>query len=85
MLLSTMTKLPNYPAPLRDKIKLLKEAGFQAFDLTLFHNGTKEEIVFSDDYREKARELRRYADSIGIVCNQSHAVFPTSTGGARAG
>ncbi|HEY8389375.1 MAG TPA: sugar phosphate isomerase/epimerase family protein, partial [Clostridia bacterium] len=25
----------------------------------------------------KARELRKYADSLGIVCNQAHAPFPT--------
>ena len=34
----------------------------------------------SPDYVNIAKDLRKYADSLGIVCNQSHAPFPSSTG-----
>lgn len=62
-------------------IKILKEAGFTAYDFSMFCN--QWEVVYNDflsadDYIEKAKDLRAYADSIGIACNQSHAPFPTA-------
>lgn len=80
MLLSTQTHKFNEHYDLKTSIKFLKEAGFDAYDLSLFLQNAKEEVIFSDNYLEKAKALREYADSLGIVCNQSHAVFPSSVG-----
>ena len=62
-------------------IKMLKEAGFPAYDFSM---DTEEwlkpynDFLSTDDYIEKAKDLRAYADSLGIVCNQSHAPFSTA-------
>ncbi len=60
----------------KEILKLLKDSGFDAYDFSMFFD-IGETFVFCDDYVERAKELRKYADSIGIVCNQSHAPFPT--------
>lgn len=31
--------------------------------------------MLGDNYTEKAKELREYADSLGICCNRTHAPF----------
>lgn len=56
-------------------LSLLKQSGFEAYDFSM-NFSTPDCFIFDDDYLEKAQELRKYADSIGIVCNQSHAPFP---------
>jgi len=56
-------------------ISLLKEVGFEAYDFSMFRVD-KLSYLGDDDYIEKAKALRKYADSIGIVCNQAHAPFP---------
>ncbi len=59
-------------------VKLLKDSGFTAYDLTMHgHKGNEHAIIDFDDYKERAAELRKYADSIGIKCNQTHAPFPS--------
>ena len=68
-------------------IRLLAEAGFEAWDLSLFemapYNYTDGRIVSGthplqgDEWRTYAKRLRRVSDECGIVCNQSHAPFPT--------
>lgn len=59
-------------------INLIKESGFDAFDLSLFNLNFKEvySLLNDDDYLYKANELKKYIDKIGIVCNQCHAPFP---------
>ncbi|HEY8389983.1 MAG TPA: hypothetical protein VIL26_03425, partial [Clostridia bacterium] len=57
-------------------LKLFKDAGFDAYDFSMFEDSINRLIDY-DDYKQKARELRKYADSLGIVCNQAHAPFPT--------
>ncbi len=59
----------------REIIKLLKDSGFEAYDFSMCL-WTKESYLFEEDYAEKAKALRAYADSIGICCNQAHAPFP---------
>ncbi|MBR2951413.1 MAG: sugar phosphate isomerase/epimerase [Clostridia bacterium] len=58
-------------------IKLLKESGFTAYDFSMFRGSLADEILLSDDYLDRAREFRAYADSIGLPCNQTHAPFAT--------
>ncbi len=57
-------------------IKLLYQAGFQAYDFSMFE-GHVNRLIDADNYQQKAQELRQYADGLGIVCNQAHAPFPT--------
>ena len=55
-------------------VKMIKDAGFDAFDYSFCYMlDQPEKDSLKDDYIEKAYELRKYADSIGIVCNQAHA------------
>ena len=56
-------------------VKMLKEVGFTAYDASMFTGGVFDEILYAENWEEKAREFRAYADSLGIVCNQSHAPF----------
>ncbi len=57
-----------------EAIKRIKEAGFDCFDMSYFRS--KGDInILGEDYIDRARELRQYADSLGIVCNQAHAPF----------
>lgn len=64
-------------------VKLLKESGFDAYDYSMFYGGLADEILLADDYLERAKAFRAYADSIGIECNQAHAPFPTATDDAH--
>ncbi len=64
-------------------IKILKDGGFTAYDFGMCSKAGLA-MVEADDYLERARELRAYADSIGIVCNQSHAPFPSAIPGDEA-
>ena len=58
-----------------DAIRMIKEAGFDCFDLSFTRKTDDEHDMLGEDYRERAIALRKYADSIGIPCNQSHAPF----------
>ena len=57
-------------------INMFKTAGFNAYDFTMFEGGINR-LIDEDDYKKKASDLRKYADKLGIVCNQAHAPFPT--------
>ncbi|MBR2375196.1 MAG: sugar phosphate isomerase/epimerase [Clostridia bacterium] len=68
----------------REIIRLLKDSGFTAYDFSIFVYGHGEKLMLSDDYREQAQEFRTFADSIGIVCNQTHAPYPSAIKGDEA-
>ena len=79
MLLSTQNHRLSDVFGVRESIKILKDAGFDAYDISLFAaENTK--YFAGDDYADKARELKAYADELGIVCTQAHAPFGSSTG-----
>ena len=79
MLLSTQTEIVKDPSH-RKRIEIIKNAGFDAYDISLFGLKDDEGFEFNDNYSKVARDLRSYADEIGIVCNQAHAPFPSSYG-----
>lgn len=58
-------------------LKLLKEAGFDAYDYSMFYGTHADALLDTKDYIERAKAFRAYADGLGIVCNQAHAPFPT--------
>lgn len=81
MLLSNLTQWVGSSLSAKEAVKINSEAGFDAYDISLFQLTRDENYEFNaPDYIEKAKKLREYADSLGIVCNQSHAPFPSSTG-----
>lgn len=61
-------------------IQLLKDAGFDCYDMGLYYIDVPEvrSLLESDNYIEVAQDLRRFADKIGITCNQVHAPTPSS-------
>ncbi len=59
----------------KEVLRLLKEAGFTAYDFSMLNTGDNGPL--NEDYQTKAKSLKDFADKIGIVCNQSHAPFPS--------
>lgn len=58
-------------------VDTLVEAGFRYYDFTMMFPLLGFELFYnSDDYLSKAREFRKYADKIGIYCNQTHGFTP---------
>lgn len=56
-------------------IDVMKEAGYDAIDMSLFCMQSDGDVFNSDDYKKRALEIRAYADKKGIAFNQSHAPF----------
>jgi len=59
------------------KLAALLKAGFDAYDFSMDAPGDALQFIGFDGYAEKAENLRRVADDLGIVCNQTHAPFPS--------
>lgn len=82
MLLSTA--ISTYSDVFGDEkaIRMCKEYGYDAYDMSFFRMFTDEQNdpMNKPDYREYAKHLRAVADEVGIVCNQAHAPFGSSTG-----
>ena len=82
MKLSTTLDVPARKFGLEDGIRKIAEAGFDAFDMSLFRlfENDEEYPLNRADWRAVATQLRAVADACGIQCNQSHAPFSSSTG-----
>ncbi len=61
-------------------IELVAKAGFDAWDFSMFQT----EFLVQKDYLAYATRLRQIGLDNGIVCNQSHAPFPSSMQSIRA-
>lgn len=61
----------------KEILKLIKDAGFDAYDFTMYDLNKHDGLIDKDNYLELAKELKEYADSIGLICNQAHSFFPT--------
>lgn len=80
MLVSCPTELLDSLLGGVDKaIEMLAKAGFDAYDFSLCEM-QDDHWLMREDWREKAANLRAVADKCSIVCNQSHAPFPSSVG-----
>ena len=77
MLISTETGSLRALGCYENVLKCVKEAGFTAYDCSLC-GSAKEDILLLENYKERAEEIRKFADSIGLPCNQTHAPFPTA-------
>ena len=58
-------------------IELLADAGFDAYDITFWKMNEPEHFMNREGWREEILRLKAVADRVGIVCNQSHAPFPS--------
>lgn len=72
----------KYGAP-EQIVAMLKNAGFSAYDYSMFIYSKPYDDLHADDYIERAQKFCAYADSIGIVCNQTHAPYPTARKGDK--
>lgn len=57
-------------------VSVLKQSGFDGYDYS-FHDASDNSPLYGDDYKQYYKNLRAHADSVGIVCNQTHAHYPT--------
>ncbi len=81
MLISTQNGCLYRTFGLKESIRILSEAGYDAYDVSLYDlPKLVDDPLNGEDFREYAKEIRAYADSLGIVCNQSHAIFPAIRG-----
>ena len=81
MHLSTTTDFSQNKMSLEEWIQILKNAGFDSFDISLSTHMYYPDSPFNqDDYLEYTQKLRKHADQLGITCNQAHAPCPTSLG-----
>ena len=76
MKLVTTTDALSKEFGLKGAIKHIKEAGFDAYDCSLFESMKPGEPLALTAKFDYAREVRRFADSLGILCTQTHAPFP---------
>ena len=76
MKLITTTHMLETRFGLKQAIKIIKENGFDGYDCSLFESmkpGKPLALTAALDY---AREVRVFADSVGLPCTQTHAPFP---------
>ena len=77
MKLSADTKILSRRFSDKEAIRILKDAGFDAFDFTIYLGTEAEKRLEDDDYMAYAEEIRAYAAELGIECNQAHAPTPS--------
>ena len=80
MLLSTQTEHLANAFGYEEAIRILYGACYDAFDFSQFGPLSETDPLYGKGYREYAASLRDKATSLGIICNQSHAPFPSSKG-----
>ena len=80
MLLSTQTQALQGKFGYEGAVRMLARAGYDAYDMSLFHPLSADDPLYGEGYVEYAEELKRISKEAGIVCNQAHAPFPSSTG-----
>lgn len=58
-------------------VEMIKAAGFDAIDYSMFSMENDSSPLCKDNYREYVKELKEYADSLKISFLQGHAPFPS--------
>ena len=75
MKLVTMTKVCSDRFGDIQAIKMIKDAGFDGYDFSMFEHN--QQFWDSDGWKEYVENLKSMADKIGIPCLQMHAPCPT--------
>ncbi len=65
-------------------VEIIKKAGFDALDYSMFRMNEGSCPLCENGYREYAKELRDFADSLDIPFVQAHAPFPSYNAGDPA-
>ena len=73
MLISTQTDRLTSVFGAKEALRMIKEAGFDCADFSFF--GAMDTVKLGENAIEFAKDLRAYADSIGMRYNQAHAPF----------
>lgn len=77
MLLSTQTAALQNSFGFNEAVRIIKEAGFDCYDFSMTRMCWEGHPLNRSDYKESVIALRKFADGLGIPCNQSHAPFPS--------
>ena len=56
-------------------IDVMKKAGYDAIDMSLFCMSNDADVFNSDNYKARTLEIKAHADKVGIPFNQSHVPF----------
>ncbi len=78
LLMETHNLAHNYG--IKKALKLLKEAGFDAADLSLYRFSPEEDFLNRPDRREYAEEIRECAEGLGMSFLQAHSPFAMKYG-----
>ena len=81
MKLSTTTGILSSRFGYEATIKMIADAGFDAYDMDMCKIHVLDTPISSNDYLDYIKQLKCVADRCGIVCNQAHAPFPTQLNG----
>lgn len=78
MLLAIESFRPCDEFGMEEGLKKIKEAGFDAVDLSFYWGATQK--LLGDDYREKALFIKETLKKYGLTCSQAHAPFDLTYG-----
>ena len=81
MKLSTTTGIIGKKLGDAEAIKMIAQAGFDAYDLNMCSIHVSENPISGDEYIKYIKHLKSVAEENGIVCNQAHSPFPTQLNG----
>ena len=76
MKVAMQTKIISGLFGMFDSVKLIAESGFDCIDVT-FSEPDLEEWLNSAAYDAKAKELKQYAQTLGVTFHQAHAPVPS--------
>ena len=81
MRLSTTTGVLQKRFGYAKAIKMIAEAGFDAYDIDMCRINVENTPIAESGYLDFARQLNKVSEKCGIICNQAHAPFPTQLNG----
>ena len=75
MLISTQTSVAVGRLGFEQGVLMLKNAGYDCLDLSLFEMIRDDSAYIAGDWRKTVEERKAFCDANGIIFNQSHAPF----------
>lgn len=78
MRLATQTSYSASFFGLKNSIEMIKEAGFDSIDLSLFCMSEDDNVLNSDDYLDYVKKIKSFAKEKNIDFSQAHAPFSFS-------
>ncbi len=75
MKLATQTSCCSSYFGNKKAISIIQEAGFDSVDFSMFCMSSEDSVLNTDEYKNFAKDLKKYADEIGIIFTQAHAPF----------